>query len=867
MTLAAVFCVAAARAGSAVNVWTYHNNNNRTGENLEETILTPANVNSQTFGKLFDQSVDGAVYAQPLYVSNLKVAGRGKRNVVFVATEHNSVYAFDADGTGGSGGGLIWHVNLGPSVTTPNADFGNRMGGFNEISPEVGITGTPVIDLRTKTLYVDAFTHEGSTYFHQLHAIDIATGKERPSSPVTVNATISAAGAGSSNGELAFDAKQQLQRAALTLSDGILYVAYAGYADTDPYHGWIIGFDPRNLQPLPDYIFNTTPNSTTDAFGPNAGEGGIWMAGCGFSVDSGNNLYFVTGNGSFNAFNDSGGSEYGDTFLKLSTSRGLSVVDYFTPYNQDYLGSHDIDVGSGGVLLLPDQAGSVRHLMVAGGKEGTIYLLNRDMFTADNNHYDTSGSGDAVLQTLSLNGGVFSTPGYFDGRIYYAATGDALKAFAISNGRLSEFPVSLSSRIFGYPGATPSVSANGTRNGIVWVIQREPAALVAYDAGDLNKELYSSDATGGCDDFPGAIKFTVPTVANGKVYVGGRSALSVFGLLGGDPQGGGNVANDPPAASYSGLFFEPDALRLPSSGSIQLRTTTKGGFSGKLLTADGSASFRGQWDSAGTATCHVPRKGNKPLTISLQLDTGGFAAITGTVSDGSWTAGFTAYRSGFNRRTNPAPYAGSYTVVLPGASGNSQGDGYGAVKINSSGKLKFRGALGDGTKVSQSAVLSEDGDWPFFARLGRGAGVLIGWLTFDTAGNLSGDLHWIAPPDTTQNSQPSRSAVKSTATASPLNTKAPVLSFTKGMLALQGGGLDSTLIRAVTVSGKKVAADGDVRLKLKLARSSGFFKGAVENPSGGKVLRFFGAVLQNRNFGSGYFLGPEGTGRVYFGPR
>ena len=376
-----------------------------------------------------------------------------------------------------------------------------------------------------------------------------------------------------------------MQRAALTLSDGILYVAYAGYADTDPYHGWIIGFDPRNLQPLPDYIFNTTPNSTTDAFGPNAGEGGIWMAGCGFSVDSGNNLYFVTGNGSFNAFNDSGGSEYGDTFLKLSTSRGLSVVDYFTPYNQDYLGSHDIDVGSGGVLLLPDQAGSVRHLMVAGGKEGTIYLLNRDMFTADNNHYDTSGSGDAVLQTLSLNGGVFSTPGYFDGRIYYAATGDALKAFAISNGRLSEFPVSLSSRIFGYPGATPSVSANGTRNGIVWVIQREPAALVAYDAGDLNKELYSSDATGGCDDFPGAIKFTVPTVANGKVYVGGRSALSVFGLLGGDPQGGGNVANDPPAASYSGLFFEPDALRLPSSGSIQLRTTTKGGFSGKLLTA------------------------------------------------------------------------------------------------------------------------------------------------------------------------------------------------------------------------------------------------------------------------------------------
>src|SRR5215472_13676015 len=321
-------------AGGQVNVLTYHNDNSRLGANLNETQLAPANVNSAQFGKLFTYSVDGYVYAQPLYVSELSIPNQGTHNVVFVATEHNSVYAFDADSNAGANGGLLWQVNLGPSAPTPNSTLP-----FEIIQPEVGITGTPVIDLPSGTLYVDAFTLEGGNYIHRIHALNLADGSEKSFSPVIVSASVPGIGTGSTNGVLTFQAQQQLQRSALTLANGILYVAYAGYTDTpveDPFHGWIIGFDASSLQQLPTYVFCSTPNGTTDEFGPTAGEGGIWGGGAGLAVDGNGNLYFGTGDGNFNAFPNTNGTEYGNSILNLSTAGGLSVADYFTPYNQDY---------------------------------------------------------------------------------------------------------------------------------------------------------------------------------------------------------------------------------------------------------------------------------------------------------------------------------------------------------------------------------------------------------------------------------------------------------------------------------------------------------------------------------------------------
>jgi hypothetical protein len=515
-----------------VNVLTYHNNNARTGQNLNENLLTPANVNASTFGKLFAYSVDGYVYAQPLYVSGLSIPGHGARNVVFVATQHNSVYALDADNNGGPSGGVLWQVNLGPSAATPTTDFGNRYGAFDAIVPEIGITSTPLIDLSSGTIYVDTFTHEGTAYLHKLRALNLTNGAERPLSPVLVAASIAGTGVGSANGVLPFNPRQHIQRSALTLAGGRLYLAFAGYADTDPYHGWVIGFDPANLQQLPNYVFNTTPNSTVGTFGPNAGEGGIWMAGCGLSEDASGSLYFACGNGSFNALNNSGGTEYGSSFIRLSTATGLTVADYFTPYNQQSLADNDLDVGSGGVLLVPDQPGSFPRQMIGGTKAGRLYVMNRDMLTAGNNHYNNGGSSDAVLQTLALGRGVFATPAYFNGRIYCAAINDVLVAFSFVNGVLSTSPSSISSRRFAYPGATPSVSASGSSNGIVWALQNgTPGVLAAFNATNLASEIYNStQAAGDRDRLTDGVKFTVPSVANGKVFVGGRYALSVFGL-------------------------------------------------------------------------------------------------------------------------------------------------------------------------------------------------------------------------------------------------------------------------------------------------------------------------------------------------
>jgi hypothetical protein len=518
------------------NVLTWHNDLFRTGQNTNETVLTPANVNTNTFGLLFTYPVDGKVYGQPLVVSGLTIPGAGAHNVVFVTTEHNSVFAFDAESNTGPSGGVFWSVNLGPSAVTPNNDFGNRYGPYSDLVPEVGITSTPVIDPVAGIIYVEAFTHEGGSYFHRLHALDLATGSEKPFSPVVISASFPGTGVESSNGFVVFNAMQQIQRPALTLAGGKVYVAFAGYADTDPYHGWILGFNATNLQLASNYVFNDTPNSSVAGFGDNAGEGGIWMSGSGLAVDSGSNLYVVIGNGSYNA--NTGGTEYGDSALRLSTSNGLAVADYFTPYNQAALAAADTDFGSGGPMLLPDSAGSAAHphLMVACGKEGRVYLLDRDNLGKYNAATNATSDPQIVQELPGAVGGTWSSPGYFNGCVYFQGSWDVLRAFALTNGLLTATPVSESLTTVGFPGDTPAFSANGTNNAIAWVIQSDAAesggqaVLHAYDAYTLSNELYNSGQAGIRDEPGVAVKFTVPTIINGKVYVGAYKNFAVYGL-------------------------------------------------------------------------------------------------------------------------------------------------------------------------------------------------------------------------------------------------------------------------------------------------------------------------------------------------
>jgi hypothetical protein len=528
----------AVKNAAGESVLTYHNDNARTGANTNESQLTLANVNARSFGLLMKHDVDGYVYAQPLFVAGVKIPGRGTHDVVYVATENDSVYAFDADRNAGPNAGLLWHASLGDGINiVTNHEFGGRYHNnvLQDMLPKVGITGTPVIDAASGTLYVVGLNREATAtatnYFQRLHALNIATGAEQPGSPVIINATFPGTGMDSSNGIVTFNTKQQNERCALTLAGGILYIAYSSYADTDPYHGWIIGFDAASLQPLTNQVFNTTPNATKAVFGRNAGEGALWMGGGGLCVDAGNNIYFEVANGSFDA--DKGGGDYGDSFMKLTTSNRLAVADYFTPFNQAALQSADADLGSGGPVLLPDDAGSAAHphLIVGGGKEGKIYLVDRDKM----GHYNESNDDQVVQYFQAGVGKIFSTPAYFNHTLFYQGIGGVLKAFSISNGLFNPIPVSASKTSFSGFGTTPSISADGLNNAIVWTVQSDaavqggPAVLHAYNATNLEMELYNSSQMPDRDNPGNAVKMTVPTIANGKVFVGAQYELSVFG--------------------------------------------------------------------------------------------------------------------------------------------------------------------------------------------------------------------------------------------------------------------------------------------------------------------------------------------------
>ena len=504
-------------ASSLISVLTWHNDVARTGGNTNETALTPANVNTNTFGKLFSYAVDGYVVAQPLVLPNVNIPGKGVHNVVFAATEHDSVYAFDADGNGA--GVPLWQVsfinpNAGIYTINATADLASIAGGF--VGPELGITGTPVIDPQSGTLYVVAITKEVvnnvTNFYNRLHALDLSTGTEKFGGPVLIQGSVPGVGDGNDGkGNVPFIQLKHHQRSSLLLLNGNLYIPFTGHFDYPPYHGWVFAYDAHTLNQTG--IFNANPNGS---------EGGFWQAGCGPAADPAGNFYLETGNGNWDATNNN----FGDSVLKFSTSNGLALADWFTPYNQLYLNLQDIDLGSAGQVVLPDSAGSAAHphLLLAGSKAGTMYLLDRDNL----GHFNASGDTQIVQSVSGAVNGMWCTPAWYNGMFYYIASGDKLKAFTLSNAVINATPVGVSTNAIG--SSTPSISANGTGNAIVWAMQASsPAVLHAYNATNVAQELYNSSQNSSRDN-PGApVKFTVPTVANGKVYVGTAGGLSIYG--------------------------------------------------------------------------------------------------------------------------------------------------------------------------------------------------------------------------------------------------------------------------------------------------------------------------------------------------
>jgi hypothetical protein len=503
-------------------VFTYHNDNSRTGQNAGEMVLSPANVNATQFGKLFSYSLDGQPNASPLYVANVNIPGQGFHNVVYVATEHDTVYALDADGLSGN---PLWTKSfLSSGVTTVPA---NDTGECCDIAPEIGITSTPVIDQATNTLYAVAKTKEGGNYVQRLHALDITTGAEKFGGPVVIQASVPGSGTGAQGGQVPFNALRENQRPALLLSNGVVYMAWAAHGDQQPWHGWVMGYNATTLQQT--MAFNVSPNG----YG-----GGIWQSGGGLGTDSTGNIYFTTANGDFNA--STGGTDYGDSVLKLSPTGG--VVDYFTPHDQANMEALNIDLASAGPVLLLDQPGPNPHLLITGGKGGSVYVINRDNM----GHFNSANDNNIIQTLVNIfpNGvpepGNYSAPVYFNGTVYFSPVNDTLQAFRLSNGTLSLAPTSRTSLVYAYPGGAFSVSANGTANGILWAVQRaggsvtsntDPGTLHAYDASNLATELYNSDQAGSRDTLDIAMKFNVPLVVNGKVFVATNSKLMVYGLL------------------------------------------------------------------------------------------------------------------------------------------------------------------------------------------------------------------------------------------------------------------------------------------------------------------------------------------------
>ncbi|HEY6990575.1 MAG TPA: hypothetical protein VH369_19420 [Bryobacteraceae bacterium] len=493
--------------------------NARTGANTHETVLNPRNVDVKRFGRVFRLSVDGDVYAQSLYLPNLAIPGKGTHNVLFVTTEHDSVYAFDAAGMPKE---PLWKVNFTDAekgiTTLPMESVHCPF-----LNPEVGITSTPVIDAQSGTLYVLVRTKESGHFWQRLHALDVRTGREKFGGPVVIRASVesrvkSLFGFGPPQ-TVEFLSLHENPRAALLLDRGTVYLTWGSSCDIGPYYGWVLAYDAHTLRQKG--VLNIAPE---------AGLGGIWQSDTGPAADEEGNIYMITGNGAFNA--SSGGRDFGDSVIKLGfTNAGLAVKDYFTPSDQEQRNRTDADLGSGGPLLVPPQPGSRIRLLIAVGKGHELFVLDRERmgkFHLGNNRH--------ALQTVRLGGGVFGAPAYWNGHVYVCAQNDVLRDFVIQNDRLAS--ASEGEMHFINPGAVPTISAHGSQDGIVWLIETSrgnasevPAVLHAYDAQNVAHELYNSQQNSGRDRAGAALHFTIPVVANGRVYVPASRELDVYGLL------------------------------------------------------------------------------------------------------------------------------------------------------------------------------------------------------------------------------------------------------------------------------------------------------------------------------------------------
>ena len=526
----------------APNVLTWRYDSTYQGQNTQETILTPNNVNPNTFGKLFTHSVDGQVYAQPLYVGGLTLGNGTTHNVIFIADEHNSVYAFDADSNGGTNSAPLWQASMistthgaaAGATTVPTADV---QSGAGDIHPEIGISGTPVIDLNSKTIFLVAKSKESGTYVQRLHALNLLNGNEQPGSPIVIHAAVPGSGNASSGGTLNFSQLWQNNRSALGLFNGNIYIGFGSHGDDGPWHGWVL-------------VYNQSTLTQTAAFcaSPNGNGNGVWMAGAGFPIDTvsaNGRAFLATGNGDYTAYPPlTSNVDYGDSVLRFDLSNGgFTPTSAFTPFNQSSLNGADLDQGSGGVLLLPDQAGPYPHLLIQVGKEGRILVLNRDNL----NGYAPGGNSNPnavqdITGALKSDQGLWSTPAYWNGNVYMWAENDALKSFSLANGVLTTRAVAQSSATSGFPGASAVVSSNGTQNGIVWALVSDlyssngSSILYAFNATNVAAELYASNQNSTRDDAGPALKFTVPVVTNGKVYVGAGYQVDVYGLLSAEQQ-------------------------------------------------------------------------------------------------------------------------------------------------------------------------------------------------------------------------------------------------------------------------------------------------------------------------------------------
>lgn len=516
--LLAFFGTVGTAAFAQTDVLTWHNDNARTGQNLSESILTPTNVNSNNFGKLFEVKVDGKVDAQPLYVSGLSIPGKGTHNVVYTVTEHDTVYAFDADT-----GTILWQVSMLKPGEVPSDPRS-----CDQVTPEIGITATPVIDRAKGFIYLTAMSKDAAGHYYQrVHALWLTSGADEYGSPVAVAASFPGTGDGSSNGTDIFNPASFVDRPGLLLVGNTLYTSWGSHCDIRPYSGWMLAY-------------NTISGQQTGVFDftPNGNEAAPWNAGAGPAADATGNVYISLGNGTFDTALNSAGfpslGDFGNSVVKLNLSgSGLHAVDYWTMFNSTSESSVDTDLGSGGIMLLPaqhDSKGNTQNLAVTAGKDTNLYVLNQANLGKFN-----ATSNNTLYQELAgaLSNGVWSSPAYFNGHVYYGSVGSVLRSFDVNNALLSSSPSSSTPGTFTYPGTTPSISALGNSNGIAWAVENSGTAVLhAYDANNLGNELYNSNqASSSRDHFGAGNKFITPTIANGKVFVGTPGSVAVFGLL------------------------------------------------------------------------------------------------------------------------------------------------------------------------------------------------------------------------------------------------------------------------------------------------------------------------------------------------